>query len=196
MIFFFFFSFFFVYSQCCFFVFLFFFSLKISGLIFHVWVDVFTQCHCQMQDVTQSIFKRSTASLNSGFSFFYISCLTEAKEPSLPYYLPITGERTDEFTPLLRISVKWNGNSFIMDLNSVDNHYTICLFVLGKILRNANKFLKRKKRLKATFNDIGMYKQGLKSLWPNQEENDLDLWNLHVSLHINLAVASSFLRFL
>ena len=33
----------------------------------------------------------STAGLNLEFSFSYTSCLTKAKEPSLPYYLPIAG---------------------------------------------------------------------------------------------------------
>ena len=46
---------------------------------------------------TRSIFKWSTAGSNSVFSFSQISCLTKAKEPSLPYYLPIAGEKTDGF---------------------------------------------------------------------------------------------------
>ena len=44
------------------------------------------------QDVTQGqFFRRSLKGLNSEFSFCYTGCLTKAKEPSLPYYLPIAG---------------------------------------------------------------------------------------------------------
>ena len=39
---------------------------------------------------TRSIFK---------FFFSQTSCLIEAKEPSLPYYFPIAGGRTDGFMP-------------------------------------------------------------------------------------------------
>ena len=42
------------------------------------------------------------AGLNSEFSF-NTSCLTKAKEPSLPYYLFVAdGERKDGFIPFLR----------------------------------------------------------------------------------------------
>ena len=34
-------------------------------------------------------FKQGTTGLNSEFSFSYSGCLTKAKEPSLPYNLPI-----------------------------------------------------------------------------------------------------------
>ena len=43
--------------------------------------------------MTRSIFKRSWTGLNLEFSFSKTSCLSKAKEPSLPYYLPIAGER-------------------------------------------------------------------------------------------------------
>ena len=35
--------------------------------------------------------------MNSEFFFSQTSCLTKAKEPSLPSYLPLAGERTDGF---------------------------------------------------------------------------------------------------
>ena len=42
---------------------------------------------------TTSIFKLSLTGLNSEFSFSEASCHTKVKEPSLPYYLSIAGER-------------------------------------------------------------------------------------------------------
>ena len=42
---------------------------------------------------TESIFKWSTAGLNSELSF-WTGCLTKAKEPILPNYLPISNGRT------------------------------------------------------------------------------------------------------
>ena len=55
---------------------------------------------------TISIFKQSKAGLNSEFSFSYSGCLTEAKEPSMPYYLLIAGERTDGLMPFPRTLVQ------------------------------------------------------------------------------------------
>ena len=55
---------------------------------------VFTQSLHHMQDMTRSIFKWSTAGLNSEFSF-QNGCLTKEKEPSLHYYLHIAGRRKD-----------------------------------------------------------------------------------------------------
>ena len=49
---------------------------------------------------TRSIFKQSKAGLNSEFFFPQTGCLTKAKEPNLPYYLPIVGGRKDGFMPL------------------------------------------------------------------------------------------------
>ena len=40
-----------------------------------------------------NFFKRSLTGLNSEFSFSKTICLTKAKEPRLPYYLPIAGGR-------------------------------------------------------------------------------------------------------
>ena len=44
--------------------------------------------------------------------FFSTGYLTKSKEPSLPHYSPITGERTGGFLPFPRgfISTKWNKN--------------------------------------------------------------------------------------
>ena len=36
--------------------------------------------------------------LNSEFSFSYTGCLNKAKEPKLPYYLPITSVRFNDYT--------------------------------------------------------------------------------------------------
>ena len=46
------------------------------------------------------MFKRSTASLNSEFSFSQTSCRTNYEEPSLRFYLPIAGGKIDGFMPL------------------------------------------------------------------------------------------------
>ena len=51
----------------------------------------------------------------------FFSCtasLTEARKTSLPYYLPIAGGRIVGFMPFPRaVSVKWNANSLVLDLN-------------------------------------------------------------------------------
>ena len=38
---------------------------------------------------TRSVFKLSTAGLNSEFSFCLVDCHNKIKEPILPFYLPI-----------------------------------------------------------------------------------------------------------
>ena len=48
---------------------------------------------------TRSLFKQSKVGLNSVFSFFLIGCLIMAKEPSMPYYLPISGGRKSGGVP-------------------------------------------------------------------------------------------------
>ena len=62
---------------------------------------------------TRTVVKQSTVGLNLNFFFFYSGCPTKAKEPSLPYYSPITGERRNGF---MFFQVK--GHSFVQDLNS------------------------------------------------------------------------------
>ena len=54
---------------------------------------------------TRSIFKRSLTGLNSEYSFSLTGCLTKAEEPSLSYYLPITGGRIIGFIPFPRVLV-------------------------------------------------------------------------------------------
>ena len=53
----------------------------------------------------RSIFKRNLTGLKSEFSFSLTSCLTEAEESSLPYYLPIAGGRIIGFIPFPRVLV-------------------------------------------------------------------------------------------
>ena len=55
---------------------------------------------------TRSIFKRSLTGLNSEFSFSLTSCLTNAEETSLSYYLPIAGGRIIGFIPSPRVLVQ------------------------------------------------------------------------------------------
>ena len=70
---------------------------------------VFTYLIHHKQDVT--IFQWSTASLNSDFSFSLTCCLTKAKEPSLPYYVHISGRRIDGSMPFLgELVTKQNTN--------------------------------------------------------------------------------------
>ena len=49
------------------------------------------------------LFKRSTTSLNSEFSFSSTGCRTEVKELCLIYCLPIAGRRIVGFIPFLRV---------------------------------------------------------------------------------------------
>ena len=51
------------------------------------------------KDMSQPIFKRSLTGLNSEFSFSWTGCPTKVKEPSLPDYLPVTGDRIVGFIP-------------------------------------------------------------------------------------------------
>ena len=55
---------------------------------------------------TMSIFKRINAGLNSEFSFSWADCSNKAKEPSLPYNLPIVKRRMYGFVVSLRET--WN----------------------------------------------------------------------------------------
>ena len=48
---------------------------------------------------TRSIYKQSTAGLNSEFSFSHPGCLTKAKEPRFSNHLTIAEGRTSEFMP-------------------------------------------------------------------------------------------------
>ena len=74
--------------------------LKYVGL-----VVLFTNPSARAGYDTRSIFKRSLTGLNSEFSFSYTSCLTKAEEPSLSYYLPISGGRIIGFIPFPRVLV-------------------------------------------------------------------------------------------
>ena len=86
------------------------------------------------------IFKRSLTGLNSEFSFSQTSCLTEAEEPSLPYYLPIAGGRIIGFIPFPSALVLcemcreeenlvfWFGAQFISTLNFTQSGWLI-LFI-------------------------------------------------------------------
>ena len=51
----------------------------------------------------RSIFKQSKAGLDLEFFFSKISCLTKAKESSLPYYLPMDGGRRDGFMLFFKV---------------------------------------------------------------------------------------------
>ena len=53
----------------------------------------------------------SLTGLNSEFSFSLTSCLTKAEKLSLPYYLPIVGERIIGFIPFPRVLMLWEMQS-------------------------------------------------------------------------------------
>ena len=58
------------------------------------------------QDMTQDqFFKRSFTGMKTEFSFALTSCLTKAKEPSRPYYLPLAGGRIIGFIAFPRVLV-------------------------------------------------------------------------------------------
>ena len=60
-----------------------------------------------LQDVAQGqFFSGSLTGLNSDFSFSQTGCWTKAKEPSLPFYLPINGGRIIGFMPFPRVLMK------------------------------------------------------------------------------------------
>ena len=48
---------------------------------------------------TKFIFTWCLTGLNSPFSFSYIICHNKIKEPSLSYYIPITGKKAVGFLP-------------------------------------------------------------------------------------------------
>ena len=70
--------------------------------------------------------------MNSEFSFSSTSYLTEAEEPSLPYYLPIAGGRIIGFIPFPRVLVLCEMQSVssriwtrvAVSISYDDNHYT------------------------------------------------------------------------
>ena len=76
--------------------------------------------------------KVSLTGLNSVFFFSYTSCLSKAKEPSLPYYLPITGGRIFGSIPFPRVLVLCEMQSVLsrvwsrvaVSISYDDNHYT------------------------------------------------------------------------
>ena len=77
-------------------------------------------------------FKQSLTGFNSKFSFSQTSCFTKAEEPSLPYYLPITGGRIIGFIPFPRVLVLCEMQSVssriwthvVVSISYDNNHYT------------------------------------------------------------------------
>ena len=61
------------------------------------------------------IFKQSLTGLNSEFSFSWTSCLTQAEEFSLSYYLLIAGGRIIGFMPFPRVLVLCEMQLFLFD---------------------------------------------------------------------------------
>ena len=115
----------------------FFFSLnspifETNAIYLFVYLSIFPNPSARARYDTRSIFKRSLTGLNSEFSFSHTSCLTKAKELSLPYYLPIAGGRIIGFIPFPRVLVLCEMQSVssriwtpvTMSISYDDNHYT------------------------------------------------------------------------
>ena len=68
------------------------------------WQYVFVNPSALVECDPRSLFKRSITGFNKEFSFSLIGCATKAKEPSLPFYLPIAGERIIRFISFSRVS--------------------------------------------------------------------------------------------
>ena len=91
----------------------------------------------QVQDATQGQFvKQSLISLNIEFFFFYTSCHTKAKEPNLPYYLPIDRGRIVVFMFHSGMSAMGNANILIQvwiwianSISYCSNHYTMGKYI-------------------------------------------------------------------
>ena len=81
---------------------------KFQSKIWDISLHLHVPCSKQVGYDTRSIFKWSFTGLNSEFSFSLTSCQTKAKQPSLPYYLPIGGRRIIEFIPFPRVDVSSN----------------------------------------------------------------------------------------
>ena len=95
------------------------------------WI-IFTNPSTRAGFDTRSIFQRSLTGLKSEFSFSLTSCLTQAEEISLSYYLPIAGGRIIGFIPFPKVLVLCEMQSvssriWTRDAVSIsydDNHYT------------------------------------------------------------------------
>ena len=95
----------------------------------YVFANLSTQAGCD----TRSIFKQSWTGLNSEFCFSYTGCLTKAKKPGMPYYLPIAGGRKIEFIPFPKVlmlcemqrTLFWIWIRVAMSISYDDNHYTM-----------------------------------------------------------------------
>ena len=103
---------------------------------------IFTNASDRAGYDTTSIFKQSLTGLNSEFSFSSTHCLTKAEEPSLPYYLPLAGERIIRFIPFPSVLVLCEMQSdsssiwtcVAVSISYDDNHYTTGTFSLYRCI--------------------------------------------------------------
>ena len=78
-----------------------------SCIYIYIYMCVYTAPH--QQDARQGQFYVKFTGLNSEFSFSYTGFHTKVREPSLPYYLPIAGDRRIGFIPYPSVLVQsWN----------------------------------------------------------------------------------------
>ena len=74
----------------------------------HKYLNVWLIKRKEKTDLHDYIFlKQHLKSLTSEFSFSKSSCHTKLKEPTLPYYLPIAGERIIRFILFPKVLVLW-----------------------------------------------------------------------------------------
>ena len=74
----------------------------------YIYIYIYTNPSARAGCDTRSIFKRTlNPGLNPEFSFSSAGCHTNAKKPSLPYYLPIAGWRTVRKIPFQRVLMWW-----------------------------------------------------------------------------------------
>ena len=115
------------------------FILKLDArtlLLFHINLLLAFSCTYLPNPSAQAgchtkFFKQSLIGLNSEVSFSSIGCLTEAREHSLPYYLPIAGRRIIGFITFPRVLVLCEIQSALsriwthvgVSISYDDNHY-------------------------------------------------------------------------
>ena len=92
--------------------------LAITRYNTNICINVFTNPSAQVGCGTSSIFKQNLTSLDSEFSISKTVCCTKVKEPSLPDHLTIAGGENSLINTFLKsISIMWNANILVQDLN-------------------------------------------------------------------------------
>ena len=92
-------------------------------LIGELWYFIFIQFQ-EAECDTKSISKRNKSNLNLELSFSKTGCLTKTEEFRMPNYLPISKKKKKWMHAFHKnISMKWNTNRLVQDLNSKLNSF-------------------------------------------------------------------------